>query len=296
MVPSAKDGDDIACENWPRRQRRTMVTGGCRSQEPTANLEVNMNDPHIEALLYVVEHDDSIDYDNAATLHFDCADFRLTVADREACFEMMDHFSTEESARAAVQPFIDRWEFEASLRSGPGQFILRYREPIIIDRNPTPGIVTFTIHETILINDEFSWRVSGQYPDMPSDSPLNIHDPDVRTMHTRLAGYRQGHEPLASMAYFCLTVLEDKFSGRHEAARACNIDPAVMSKIGYLTAKKGGPQARKAEGTDSELSSKETSFLTQAIGQLIMRLAQVAAGANREMPQITLSDLPTLGG
>ena len=259
-------------------------------------MEVNMNDPHIEALVYVVEHDDLIDYDNAATLHFDCPIFRLTVADREASFEMMEHFSTEESAREVVQPFIDRWEFEASLRSGPGQFKLRYRQPIIIDRNPTPGVVTFTIHETVLISDEITFRVSGQYPEPPSDNPLNIHDPDVRTMHTRLAGYRQGHEPLASMAYFCLTVLEAKFSGRHGTARTCNIDPAVLSKIGYLTAKKGGPQARKAEGSNNELSSQETSFLTQAITQLIMRLAQVTAHASRELPQITLSDLPTLGG
>ena len=178
-----------------------------------------MNDPHIEALVYVVEHDDSIDYDNAAPLDFDCPVFRLTVADREARFEMMEHFSTEESARAAVQPFIDRWEFEASLRSGPGQFNLRYRQPIIIDRNPTPGVVTFPVHEMVLVNDAISLRVLGQYPEPPSDSPLNIHDPDVRTMHTRLAGYRQGHEPLAGMTYFCLTVLEHKFAGRREAAR-----------------------------------------------------------------------------
>ena len=78
--------------------------------------------------------------------------------------------------------------------------------------------------------------------------------------------------------------------------RACNIDPVIFSKIGYLTAKKGGPQARKAEGTDNELSSQETSFLTQAITLLIIRLAQVAADANRELPQMTLLDLPTLDG
>ena len=254
-----------------------------------------MNDPHIEMLVYVVEHDDSIDYDSATALHFDCPVFRLTVRDREACFNMTEHYSTEESARAVVQPFIDRWEFEASLKSAPGQFKLRYQQPIIIDRDPTPGVVTLTVRETVLIDDEFSFRVSGQYPEPPTDTPLNIHDPDVKTMHTRFAGYRQGHEPLASMAYFCLTVLQDKFSGRRQAARACNIDLPVINKIGCLTTKKGGPQARKAEGTDNELSSQEASFLTQAIAQLIMRLAHVAADANHELPQITFSDLPALG-
>lgn len=159
-----------------------------------------MNDPHIEALVYVVEHDDTIDYDDATPLHLDCPVFRLTVDDCEAGFEMIEHFSTEESARAAVQPFIDRWEFEASLRSGPGQFNLRYWDSVIIDRNPTPGSVTFTIHETILVNDEVSFRVYGQYPGPPSGDPINIHDPDVRVMHTRLMGYRQGHELLTTMS------------------------------------------------------------------------------------------------
>ena len=278
----ANDGDSTVCEKTVRSQN--------------ANLETNMNDPHIEALVYVVEHDDSIDYDNAAALHLDYPAFRLTVADREARFEMVEHSSTEEGARAAVQPFIDRWEFEASLRLRPGQFKLRYRQPIIIDRNPTPGHVTFIVHETILINDEISLRLSGKYPEPPSDNPLNIHDPDVKTMHTRLGGYWQGHEPLASMSYFCLTVLETRFGNRPKAAHACKVDPAILDKIGYLTAKKGGPQARKAEGTDSDLSSQETSFLTQAITQLVMRLAQVSAGANREIPLMTLSDLPALGG
>ena len=77
-----------------------------------------MNDPHIEALVYIVEHDDSIDYDNSTPLHFDCPSFCLTVNDREARFEMKQHFSTEESAGAAVEPFIERWEFDVSLKIG----------------------------------------------------------------------------------------------------------------------------------------------------------------------------------
>ena len=255
-----------------------------------------MNDPHIEALVYIVEHDDSIDYDNAAPLHFDCPVFRLTVDDREARFEMMEHFSTEESARAAVQPFIDRWEFKASLRSGPGRFHLRYRQPVIIDRNPTSGVMTVTVHDTLLISDEFSFRVSEQYPEPPSANPMNIHDPDVKSMHTRLMGYYQGHEPLTTMSQFCLTVLERKFGGRREAARRCNIDPKVLGKIGYLSTKKGGQQARKAEGADTELSSQETSFLTQAITRLIIRLAQLSVDADQELPRISLSDFPTLEG
>ena len=113
-------------------------------------------------------------------------------------------------------------------------------------------------------------------------------------MHTRLAGYRQGHEPLTAMSYFCLTVLEDRFGGRNEAARGRNVDPAVLGKIGRLSATKGGPQARKAAGIDTGLSSQETVFLTQVIAHLVIRLARVSGDAGRELPRITLLDFPDL--
>ena len=253
-----------------------------------------MNDPHVEALVYIVDHEDSVDYVNAAPLQFEHPVFHLTVEDGEARFEPKEHFPTEESARAAVQPFIDRWEFEESLKSGPNQFNLRFQRPIMIDRKPTPGVVTLRVDETILITDEVSFRISRPYPEPPSDNPTNIHDPDVRTMHARFAGYRQGREPLASMSYFCLTVLETKFRSRGEAAHKCKIDLAVLRKIGDLTANRGGPQARKAGGAGTELSSQEISFLSQAIAKLILRVAQVAADPNQNLPQISLPDLPVL--
>ena len=253
-----------------------------------------MNDPHVEALVYVVEHDDSVDYGNATPLHFEHPIFRLTVEYGEARFEPKEHFPTEESARAAIQPFIDTWEFEESLKSEPCQFKLRFRQPKIIDRHPPPDVVSFAVYETLQITDEVSIRISRPYPDPPSSNPMNIRDPDVKTMHTRFAGYRQGHEPLASMSYFCLTVLETKFGSRREAARECKINLPVLSKIGDLTANRGGPQARKAGGTGTELNSQEISFLTQAIAKLILRVAQVAADPNQNLPQISLPDLPAL--
>ena len=93
-----------------------------------------------------------------------------------------------------------------------------------------------------------------------------------------------------------LSKIGRKFGGRRAAARGCNIDAAVLSKIGRLSSGKGGPQARKAEGIATELSSQETAFLTQAIIHLIIRLAQVSADVNQKLPPITLAELPTLNG
>lgn len=85
-------------------------------------------------------------------------------------------------------------------------------------------------------------------------------------------------------------MLEGKFGKRSDAARECNVDLAVLRKIGHLSSNKGGSQARKAKGTDTELGAQEASFLEQAIARLIMRLAQVSADTNTGLPQINLSD------
>ena len=88
-------------------------------------------------------------------------------------------------------------------------------------------------------------------------------------------GYLQGREPLASMAYFCLTMLEDK-KDRMTAARKYGIDREVLTKIAKLSSEKGGQEARKARGINRELTPSETRFLQKAIPALIRRAAEVA--------------------
>ena len=43
-----------------------------------------MNDPHVEALIYVVEHDSTVSYENATPIEFEHPEFRVRVEDGHA--------------------------------------------------------------------------------------------------------------------------------------------------------------------------------------------------------------------
>ena len=66
-----------------------------------------------------------------------------------------------------------------------------------------------------------------KYPSPPLDLAIS---PDVQTMHDRYMNYLQGREPLSSMAFFCLTVLENSAGGRKAAARKYQIAKRVLEK------------------------------------------------------------------
>ena len=97
-----------------------------------------MNDPHVKAIHYFVEHDDSVDYRDAAPL--DCEDefFRIWADRGQVVLKPKNHYGTEEEAKRAAEGIVRRWEFEAALRAGSRSFKLLYARVDIIDRNPPP--------------------------------------------------------------------------------------------------------------------------------------------------------------
>ena len=139
-------------------------------------------------------------------------------------------------------------------------------------------------------------RCALNYPTPPSG--VNSRDPNVQTMHQRFMGYRQGNEPLASMAYFCLTVLEyatgQKRNRRKAAVQKYKIDLSVLNKIAELSSERGGSGARKADGVDKDFTNKERAFLKQAIKEMIRRAAEKAYSPDKKFPRISLSELPQI--
>lgn len=260
-----------------------------------------MNDPHVVALIYRVEHGNSVNYGEAQPLIREEPAFRVEVKDNQARFELKDHYTTEEDARNAIKDYIDDWGFDACLEYSPDYFRLEFDSAEIVDRNPpppTPGMKDIAV---TFRGAPGTWSVAltklaHSYPAPPSG--VNFRDPNVQTMHQRYMGYRQGNEPLASMAYFCLTVLEhstgQKKNRRRAAAKKYQIDLSVLNKIGWLADGKGGPSARKAKGVAKNFTSQERTFLKQAIQRIIRRAAEKAHSPDRALLQISLSDLPPI--
>lgn len=257
-----------------------------------------MNDPHVVALFYRVAHADSVDYSKAKPLVRDEAAFRLEVKDNQARFDMNEHYATEKEARHAVENYIRDWEFSTCLEKGPDSFRLIFERAKIEDRNSIPSVTNLNaifIAERSTLSTKVTVRVPC-YPAPPSG--VNFNDPDVQKMYQRYMGYRQGNEPLASMAYFCLSYLEDSTgknkNRRKTAAQKYQIDGAVLKKIGELSSKKGGQGARKAVGVDNDFTHQERTFLIQAIEKIIRRVAEKAHSSDKNLPKITMSDLPSL--
>ena len=253
-----------------------------------------MNDPHVEVLLYRVIHGKSHDYSKAERLSIDEPGFQVLIEDEEVQFQFKDHYATEKEARKAVKDYIHNWEFDACLKGGDDYFKLEFKKAIRKDRRPTPGVITVDA-EAIRVRFGISEAegIVGHYKYPSPPSGVNFNDPDVQTIYYRYMGYRQGNEPLAGMAYFCLNFLES-LSGqnnnlRKAAAQKYQIDEAVLRKIGELTSKKGGRDSRKADGVGKDFTTEERTFLEQAIMKIISRVAEKAANPEDDLPKITLS-------
>lgn len=251
-----------------------------------------MNDPHVVALIYHIEHNESVSYEDAKSFVRDEPEFRVKVKDKEVCFEFKKDYATESEARESIKEYIRVWELDAGLRHGPDYFKLKFDRSKIEDRNPTPGEMevsaTFTSG-----NPEWTINVIVAPPEYPlPPSGLSI-DPDVQTMYERYMNYRRGYEPLPSMAYFCLTILEYIAKTRKAAAQHFNISKRVLDKIGELSTKTGGRlEARKREGVNRDLAEQERLFLEEAVKKIIYRVAEKVNDPTKNLSEITLNDLP----
>ena len=121
----------------------------------------------------------------------------------------------------------------------------------------------------------------SQYP----PPPVAFHvTPEVEVLWDRFNRYIEQKEPLLSMAYFCLTLLER--GDRKAAAQAYNIDYSLLRKLGELTSTRGdNATARKATVT-KQLSGDEKSWIEQAIKSIIRHIAEGRA------TKLLLSSLP----
>ena len=261
-----------------------------------------MNHPHVIALIYRVEHGSSVDYERAGPLRFDDDPrFYLTVEGNCARFEMKEHYADVGEARYAIESFIQMWEFDAGVRLGPNAFSLRYTNAEIIDRNPSPpktGTGRLQVGGGhVASNVRFGGKVRIGLPHYPSPPERGTLDPDddyVVKMKRRYDKYRLGRTTLPDVAYFCVTVLEDKYGDLPAAAKACGISKSVLKEVKALSSYKGGEDSRKSDGFDVEFTREEKRFLKRALKEIIIRAAQVAADDSQRQPQITMAELPGL--
>ena len=103
-----------------------------------------------------------------------------------------------------------------------------------------------------------------------------------------------GREPLQTMAYFCLTVLQ-MHGGRAGAAARFGISQGVLATVARLSTEAGDvATARKASPQLRALTAEEQGWLEAAVKAMIRRAGEVAAAPSAPRSQLTMSDLPAL--
>ena len=266
-----------------------------------------INDPHVTDLHYWVEHDDSIDYDNAVPLDYEDDLMEVRLEKIQLALRPKEHYSTAQEAREAFDGFIRKWEFDAGVEAGTRQFELKYQDADIIDRNPKPpqpGVVTASAAPVRFRVEISKPRVTvgkPNYPSPPERPQLGSSNPMALAMLSRLDRYHLGRETLAAMSYFCLTVMWDSAKVAKGTTNAMNateehytISAKVQRKVSYLSTRKGGNEARKGEGLQQDFTEDERKLLLAAVQAFTRRVAERAANPTAELKMITLADMPPL--
>jgi hypothetical protein len=256
-----------------------------------------MNDPHVEALIYHIEHAEDVTFDRAQPVELERPEFTGRIADGTARFAFKVHYSNVKEARAAIEPFIRVWETWDALRPELSGFRLIYSTSDVVDRNRPPGNYASLELGPVRISAKgagVEMTAYRTYPEPPTEQATM--DADVETLVYRYWLYRHGRDNLAAMAYFCLTVIEGsngtQAARRKRAAQRYNVDKKILNKLGDLTNSKGGREARKAKGMGREFTSRERGWIESTVGSLVRRAAWLAEDPDRKFGRIDGSNLP----
>src|SRR5271165_2820987 len=155
---------------------------------------------------------------------------------------MKKHYSTAESARATVDPYLRAWELSAGLfGDATDRFEFSFQYASIIDRSPTPGTpdasVGVMVGESHASADAIAFH--GRYPNPPVGLAFDDY---VELMLHRYRLYREGRTLLGDASNWCLTVLElaakNTSSAQQESSKAAakhfGISDKVLIKLGQL--------------------------------------------------------------
>jgi hypothetical protein len=117
--------------------------------------------------------------------------------------------------------------------------------------------------------------------------------PDVISLWNRFEGYKAGREPIASMSYFCFTLIKNRHGSTDAASKALSVDHAVLKTLSELSTNRGDfSTARKVTTILSPFTTRETEWLEAVVRTLIRRVGEVASGHSPQ--QLTIAQLPKL--
>lgn len=270
-----------------------------------------MNDPHVEYLTYRLTTAETLEFEDPPSLEIETEKLALRLEQAMLTVWPKEHFASVKDARKVVYPYLESWEaYETIRRSGRREVGFEYKASRVVDRDPPPPpppgarVAARGLSEgssTMRATPSVRYRET-KYPQPPEDFILSS---DVRVMLDRYEGYREGKEPLLSMAYFCLSWLE--FNSRHEkpcrdkhrqkAARRYGVNIKVLDKLGELTSNLGDEGgARKVDESSKNRppTAAEKRWIEECVLVLTRRVGEHATNPEQILPKITMAELHDL--
>jgi hypothetical protein len=255
-----------------------------------------MRDPHVVSLRYRLETDKTVTFENPPSIERETNEFVAQLENGILTFRMKEHYPSVKAAREVVDKFLRAWELDVALPFGIGEMWFVYEDAHLIDRDPPPPGSPKVVSEPVTINmvlelSATDHLIRHKYPEPPERFRIS---PDVETLWHRYEGYLDGQEPLLSMAYFCLTLLEARAGSRGNAASKYAIEIDVLGKLGEPTSTRGDEKiARKANPLDN-LKNEEKTWINAAIKMVIRRIGEYEYDPTASLPMIKMADLPPL--
>ena len=253
-----------------------------------------MNDPHVDALIYRIQHGDHVDYKNAGTRTASYVNFDVEISSKSARITMKSHYATWEEARLAVEPTLRAWELDQALEYGPRTIEFIYERSEIVDRAPVPGHYSLMAEPLHFKVESGTPKLTVNFGAFPVPAQNLARNEIVDHMFERYCLYKQGGTLLADAVNFCLTSLATPCGGAKKIPEHYRVHEKVVSKIGDLAANKGGREARKGKGVVAAYSDVERQWLEAAMIVLIRRAAEVAFNPQCVPCVISMKDLPRL--
>ena len=258
-----------------------------------------MNDPHVVALRYRLVPAPDITFEHPAPVERTLEQFDFHLADGIAVTQMREHYADVGDARQVVEPYLRAYEFQTALAEGAFRFHFEFDAPTIVDRRPSllgEPLVIVVASDTLSFSDSCAATLHLTYHAYPDPPDTFRVSPDVESMWYRYEGWKTGREPLASMAYFCLTFVEKVvFQSRDVAVAQLGVSESVLKTIRRLANVGDKQTARKADITELRPhTAQEVHWLKEAVLTLIRRMAEYACDPAVAHRTITMADLPPL--
>lgn len=254
-----------------------------------------MSKLYVKYLYYTLNIKDGVHFKKTTSIDKKLDNFQLKLEDNELKCKMIKKYSKIEDARKDVEEYLKTWQIYAALKTSSTEeieFIYDGAEIINYKSNKFGKESHYTMQNVGSSEIASELMVIVERDSYPEPLEYFQRNDEVDILWNRYDDYRKGKEKLPSMAYFCLSFLENDAGNRENIAKKYKISKNVLKKLSNLSSTKGrlDIDARKAKYNQGRLTEEEIKWLDEVVRKIIIRVGEYENNLNLEF--IDMSSLP----